>query len=703
MVISPTFFILFTWISLLCMHVKRELRNPQKSYKTWQNYSKKSLPPSNKIILNKVNADIEVFDADSNGIFWFCQISDIHLSKFRQGRGHENLEVFLDSVLPIVNPHFIIVTGDITDGKGDRYVRSQNIEEWIMYNELLIKYGIHEKKNFWLDIRGNHDCYNVSGCASPNDYYQKFSIKKTSSFSHIFEFSFGKYGVISIDGCPKYGTCGLFNFFGYLSKEKMDLLENQLNEHDIAGVIHNIIICHYPVFTMQFEKSSSGKTIAELSEKFTAYLSGHLHRLVFDLGKDMFAIQPTGFADWEVDDLKENDAFRVVAIDHNIVSFIDASIYDECVILVTNPKDSRISIPKHEPVNYILNSTHIRALIFTDKKIISVIATIDGKSYALSKNFKKSDLWTAQWNPKQLNQSICTFKIEVRFENGSIKRQQHLFSISTLGVQPSGFAHNLLLSSIQENFQIAFWSIFTTCLITIVALRAISVFSKKKKIFKVPKRSKIKNSFGDLYLAFNLSTHLENIANQKCNIFGNLTDFFADDFFYRAFLGWICYISVGPFFISKISPCDKFYSYFFIWGIWRYDYGWVRIFDTWIFGCTMLTVQVLPSCIFIPNMWQIIKNYQKTNQTNFDIPEREKNNKRFQKLNDIPKNAILGKNLYFLFFYGQWLLINCFIQFKVFSYNGAGSIMFGFGFAWLMMISLGLFILYLLSSFKIKM
>lgn len=52
--------------------------------------------------------------------------------------------------------------------------------------------------------------------------------------------------------------------------------------------------------------------------------------------------------------------YRLMAIDHGLISFTDVTHREWPVILVTNPKHSLFRIPKKENFDVIRNSTHIR-------------------------------------------------------------------------------------------------------------------------------------------------------------------------------------------------------------------------------------------------------------------------------------------------------------------------------------------------------
>lgn len=52
--------------------------------------------------------------------------------------------------------------------------------------------------------------------------------------------------------------------------------------------------------------------------------------------------------------------YRLMAIDHGLLSFIDVTHREWPVVLVTNPKHSLFRIPGKENFDVIRNSTHIR-------------------------------------------------------------------------------------------------------------------------------------------------------------------------------------------------------------------------------------------------------------------------------------------------------------------------------------------------------
>ena len=53
-------------------------------------------------------------------------------------------------------------------------------------------------------------------------------------------------------------------------------------------------------------------------------------------------------------------SYRVLAIDHDIFSFVDVRLNTWPIILITNPKDAHYVMPPHEPLGRMRKSTHIR-------------------------------------------------------------------------------------------------------------------------------------------------------------------------------------------------------------------------------------------------------------------------------------------------------------------------------------------------------
>lgn len=77
-----------------------------------------------------------------DNLFYFIHISDIHVSIFRKKGALQYLKHFLRDILPMVDPAFVLVTGDLTDAKDDWKLSSQQYqEEWVF--QLVLKQSSH--------------------------------------------------------------------------------------------------------------------------------------------------------------------------------------------------------------------------------------------------------------------------------------------------------------------------------------------------------------------------------------------------------------------------------------------------------------------------------------------------------------------------------------------------------------------------------
>ncbi|KAJ8984441.1 hypothetical protein NQ317_012505 [Molorchus minor] len=83
----------------------------------------------------------------------------------------------------------------------------------------------------------------------------------------------------------------------------------------------------------------------------------------------------------ELGDWKDNRMYRLLAIDHGLLSFTDLSHRSWPVVLVTNPKHALFVNPVRENIFNMRNSTHIRILAFSLSNIDLVKVKIDGGSW----------------------------------------------------------------------------------------------------------------------------------------------------------------------------------------------------------------------------------------------------------------------------------------------------------------------------------
>jgi hypothetical protein len=71
-------------------------------------------------------------------LFWFIQISDLHISRYVYPDLQEDLKEFLTTTIDSVRPGAVLVSGDLTDAKEQGGVGSrQQAAEWRAYRDLV--------------------------------------------------------------------------------------------------------------------------------------------------------------------------------------------------------------------------------------------------------------------------------------------------------------------------------------------------------------------------------------------------------------------------------------------------------------------------------------------------------------------------------------------------------------------------------------
>jgi len=392
--------------------------------------------------------------AEYDGLVWFLQISDIHISTMDDPGRIDDFRVFAGKYLEIYDPALVLCTGDLTDSKTNGGLGSSPVEEeWMVYHDIVTN---RSRSVPWLDIRGNHDNMNVLSRASSNNLFSKYSVMGPQGNLESYKFStrFGEqqYNFVGLDATLEKGMRFPFNFVGDIPPEQQKIIRNITAGLDLGDI--NIFFGHYPSSVIRQQEF-----VLSVVSGGLVYLCGHLHDLAIFRMHDMYSLHGGDNLELELCDWKSNRAYRLLAVDQGFISFTDQRFGDWPVILPTLPKNSEFLLGSQEPKFEDQSINSIRILVFSDTTIIAVNVRLNEGDEMVAVRVGDGPLYTVPWNPQEYRTGRHDLTVSARDAANRTKTIKQPFALEKSAAnQFSRFFPNLVLnSSFSSLFQALFW------------------------------------------------------------------------------------------------------------------------------------------------------------------------------------------------------------------------------------------------------
>ncbi|KYQ52554.1 Transmembrane protein 62 [Trachymyrmex zeteki] len=423
-----------------------------------------------------------------NHLIWFLQITDIHISIFRDPSRLSEFKEFCNVTVNSIQPRVVLASGDLTDAiVKNGFGSKQEHREWQHYRYIIDQTNV-SKKVLWLDVRGNHDNFDIINFDSKNNYYLYYSIqgkKHPRSYMYNVDIGLETYSFIAIDACLKPGPKRPFNFIGILDQDEINRVQQLINRSKESNAAHTVVFGHYPTSSIISQADTNIRSILGSHKESMVYLCGHFHTLG-NMVPNMYSLQKAGFLELELADWKDNRMYRLAAIDHGQFSFIDIKHNDWPVILITNPKNMLFMMPQKENLESIIKSTHVRVLAFSTVLLKTVEIQLDNDVWQKCDHVN-GPLYVLPWNSTRYKEGIHQITVRVVDNENRRKIMSYSFSLDGSWLSTSIFPKLVLMANIIYIFQFLFLITLILSIVPLCFLRFVHMYYKNNRI-ELPRR-----------------------------------------------------------------------------------------------------------------------------------------------------------------------------------------------------------------------
>lgn len=222
---------------------------------------------------------------DTEGIFWFLHVSDLHFDTGASTPG-KNLEYVLGPATQVFQPAMVFASGDLVNGTVMGIPTSgQDQAEWDLYEQSVAKMNVSPA--FYFDMPGNHDGYGDDGLT----HFLSSSVQGKATGTLFSDATFttplGEYYFAAMNSSGTYDKPFTYGQAEFTNVE--DLVAG-LDAHKSAQLVfvfaHHHLVPHgacdaqtqLGVGGPDNPPSNEGEVIPLLEQSGAFYLHGHVHQ-----------------------------------------------------------------------------------------------------------------------------------------------------------------------------------------------------------------------------------------------------------------------------------------------------------------------------------------------------------------------------------------------------------------------------------------
>ena len=312
-------------------------------------------------------------------VFWFIHVSDPHIGA-SGSTDATRLQWIVSTGRSVINPQFIVATGDLTDSTNGNFFGNPNgpyQAEWDEYKRILA--NANAGPDIYYDLPGNHDAYSDATFA----YYRANAVQGRATgktqLSWTKTFPFGTYHFLGVNTAGNTGAPFSLTFpwgdHAGLDAEELTFINSELGNNTDAQL--TLVFGHHPVTDTGNADDTwlfyGHQDFIQALDVFRAslYDYGHTHRYAETMFKgNNYTGQMVGdgVRYSSVASLGKSSAshYSVVAIDCNGLSSVTQAIATWPVVLITAPVNQYVGGAVNPYAYAVPNATSnpLRALVF---------------------------------------------------------------------------------------------------------------------------------------------------------------------------------------------------------------------------------------------------------------------------------------------------------------------------------------------------